>query len=126
MKKSKAGSEYPDNWTRISRAVKESAGWCCLRCGHPHDPANNFVLTVHHLDLDKGNNAWWNLAALCQACHLSIQSTLNLNQLTFMDFEDWIKPYLAGYYAHLTGRPEDRPWVVDHLAELLENGRVAL
>lgn len=29
------------------------------------------VLTVAHLDRDKDNNRFWNLAALCQRCHLS-------------------------------------------------------
>lgn len=28
------------------------------------------VLTVAHLDQDKNNNRFWNLAALCQKCHL--------------------------------------------------------
>lgn len=28
------------------------------------------VLTVAHLDHDKTNNRFWNLAALCQKCHL--------------------------------------------------------
>jgi hypothetical protein len=31
------------------------------------------ILTVHHLDSDKENLAWWNLPALCQVCHLAIQ-----------------------------------------------------
>lgn len=32
--------------------------------------ATKIVLTVAHLDHDKTNNSFFNLAALCQACHL--------------------------------------------------------
>ena len=39
------------------------------------------VLTVHHLDGDKGNSAWWNLAALCQVCHLQIQGKVEVSQM---------------------------------------------
>ena len=31
----------------------------------------------------------------------------------------WFKPYVAGYYAHLRGLPEDREYVMEHLDELL-------
>lgn len=39
------------------------------------------ILTVHHLDGDKLNCRWWNLAALCQRCHLSIQGRVNARHL---------------------------------------------
>lgn len=29
---------YPADWPVIARAVKEAAGWRCVRCDHPHDP----------------------------------------------------------------------------------------
>ena len=64
---------YPPKWPEIARRVKDEAGWKCVRCGAAHDPAQGYCLTVHHLDLDPSNNRWWNLAALCQRCHLSIQ-----------------------------------------------------
>jgi hypothetical protein len=31
----------------------------------------------------------------------------------------WFKPYVAGYYAHQQGLPEDKDYVVAHLDELL-------
>jgi len=31
----------------------------------------------------------------------------------------WFQPYVAGYYAHLQGLPEDRDYVVAHLDDLL-------
>ena len=79
------------------------------------------VLTVHHLDGDKGNSAWWNLAALCQVCHLQIQGRVEMRQRYILEHSDWFKPYVAGYYAktyqdrHLT-----REEVMAELDELLQ------
>lgn len=78
------------------------------------------VLTVHHLDGNKGNSAWWNLAALCQVCHLQIQGKVTMEQIYALEHSDWFKPYVAGYYAktyqdrHLT-----REEVMAELDELL-------
>ena len=78
------------------------------------------VLTVHHLDGDKGNSAWWNLAALCQVCHLQIQGKVTMEQIYALEHSEWFKPYVAGYYAktyqdrHLT-----REEVMAELDELL-------
>jgi len=60
----------------MSKQVKALAGWCCERCGvrNNEDEPDGTMLTVHHLDGNKWNCEWWNLAALCQQCHLRIQS----------------------------------------------------
>ena len=65
--------EYPPEWPEMATAVKDEADWRCVRCGHPHAPRIGRTLTVHHLDADKANCRWWNIPALCQACHLTIQ-----------------------------------------------------
>lgn len=57
------------------------------------------ILTVHHLDGDKANCRWWNLAALCQRCHLEIQGRVRMSQVYPFEHSDWFKPYAAGYYA---------------------------
>lgn len=57
------------------------------------------ILTVHHLDGDKRNCRWWNLAPLCQRCHLHIQTTVQMNQVFPFEHSEWFKPYAAGYYA---------------------------
>lgn len=75
--------DYPDNWQEIANEIKEAAGWCCEHCHHPHDPAVNRVLTVHHLDGDKSNCDYENLVALCQVCHLHIQARYIPGQLMF-------------------------------------------
>lgn len=57
------------------------------------------VLTVHHLDMNKANCRWWNLAALCQRCHLQIQGKVQMRRVWPWEHTDWFKPYVAGYYA---------------------------
>lgn len=121
----KSTGEYPPDWKEIADAVKEAAGWCCIRCGHPHDIAAGYMLTVHHLDLNKANCAWWNLAALCQKCHLQIQHKVVMEQPYMFDHSAWFKPYVAGYYAHLHGFPEDRESVMSQLETLLLFGKPA-
>lgn len=92
---------YPEEWPVTARSVKEQAGWRCVRCDHPHDPPSGYTLTVHHLDLDKGNLSWWNLAALCQRCHLHIQSRVVMERAWVMgDHTAWFKPYAGGYFAY--------------------------
>lgn len=72
---------YPANWEGIAYRIKEKAGWCCERCTHPHEFKSGYTLTVHHLDHDKSNNADYNLAALCQRCHLHVEP-FSIFQLT--------------------------------------------
>ena len=119
----KSTGEYPENWAEIAQAVKDEAGWKCVRCGHPHDPAAGYTLTVHHLDLNPANCAWWNIPALCQRCHLQIQNKVVMERQWMFEHSAWIKPYVAGYYAHLHGRPTDKKYVQAHLNELLRLGR---
>lgn len=121
MKPSKG--EYPHDWELIALRVKERADWCCIRCGHAHEWETGYVLTVHHLDSDKSNCAWWNLVALCQRCHLSIQGRVILERPWIFDHTEWFKPYVAGYYASVCGRPTDREYVLSHVEELLAEGQ---
>ena len=82
------------------------------------------ILTVHHLDGDKLNCRWWNLAALCQRCHLTIQGKVKLPRPWLLDHSDWFKPYVAGYYAwSLMGEYLTREQTLARLDELLRLGR---
>ena len=89
-------NDYPANWPEISLAVKTMALWKCRRCRRSHDVASGYVLTVHHLDGDKANCEWWNLAALCQRCHLKIQARVNMNQMFMFGHSAWMKPFVEG------------------------------
>ena len=120
----KSTGEYPQNWTEIARAVKEQANWRCVRCGHPHDPAAGYCLTVHHLDLNPGNCRWWNIPALCQRCHLQIQARVVMERPWLFEHSDWFRPYAAGYYAYtVLGLDLTRDEVEARLDELLALGQ---
>lgn len=91
------GQYNPDGKAKRD-AARESVGNKCIRCGSPSVPGK--ILTVHHMDGNKANDAWWNLLPLCQVCHLQIQAKLDPEQPYFFEHSDWIKPYVAGFYAN--------------------------
>ena len=99
----KSTGEYPDNWKEIAMAVKDAEHWRCARCGHPHDTPAGYMLTVHHLDLNPANCAWWNIPALCQKCHLKIQHKVVMEREWMFPHSDWFKPYAAAYYGVRAG-----------------------
>jgi hypothetical protein len=78
------------------------------------------ILTVHHLDGNKLNCRWWNLPALCQRCHLRIQTKVRMEQTYPFEHSEWFKPYAAGYYAFsYLGEDLTRQEAVTRLNELL-------
>ncbi len=95
----KSIGQYPADWDDIAEIVKKKADWKCVRCTHEHDIPNGFMLTVHHLDLNKSNCAWWNIPALCQRCHLSIQGKVIMERAWMFDHTAWFVPFVAGFYA---------------------------
>lgn len=120
------GSQYPPDWTVIAKSVKDAAGWRCVRCDHEHTRIGWRILTVHHLDGDKANCAWWNIPALCQRCHLTIQARVVLKQVWPLEHSSWFKPYAAGWYAKkYLGLHLSRAAVMERLDELLALERIA-
>lgn len=98
--------DYPPDWEAIARKVKEGAGWKCERCRVPHGNVPN-VLTVHHLDFNKWNCERWNLAALCQRCHLRIQARVVWYQETLDGVHsEWLARHIIAYneWAKKNGR----------------------
>jgi hypothetical protein len=78
------------------------------------------VLTVHHLNGRKFDLRWWNLAALCQRCHLEIQNKVTMERVYPFEHTAWFKPHAAGWYSYVyEGRDIDRDEAVDRLDELL-------
>jgi len=101
-------NDYPQDWKKIAAKIKTDAQWKCERCRHDHCVTSGHVLTVHHLDGNKANCADWNLAALCQRCHLKVQSRTVMHQLfmpEILDVSEWFKPHLEGYLKSLSGPP---------------------
>ncbi len=80
---------YPIDWECIAWNVKMEAGWMCEHCGHVHDVANGYCLTVHHLDGDTTNNLYETLVALCQRCHLRIQARYWPQQMWLIEQPLW-------------------------------------
>lgn len=91
----RAHGEFP--WTEYDGGGEAQT----LRQGEPplEVEAQWRILTVHHLDGDKSNCLWWNLAALCQRCHLTIQGRVVMERAFILEHSDWFKPYAAGFYA---------------------------
>lgn len=84
------------------------------------------ILTVHHFDGDKSNDRWWNKLALCQKCHLSFQSRVNPRIPYMFEHKDWLKPYVAGFYAFTYQKRElTREEVLQELETLLALERLA-
>lgn len=141
--------EYPPNWEQIARDVKWDATWRCIRCRHPFYNTDNRVLacdpicdrarckaqviaarggqhnfTVHHLDGDKANCAWWNLLALCNSCHLTIQAKVIPDRPYLWEHAEWFKPYVAGFYAsYYGGQQLERAEVMADLERYLVLGQ---
>lgn len=97
---------YAREWKAIATAVKDAAGWRCVRCGAAHLAGRGTILTVHHVDGNKGNNAWWNLLALCQRCHLSVQGRVVPDRPWLFAHSRWFVPYVGGFYAAFYGTAE--------------------
>ena len=69
--------DYHPNWREISISIRRREGNRCKLCnaenGKPHwKTGSKVVLTVAHLNHNKNDNRGYNLAALCQRCHLII------------------------------------------------------
>jgi 5-methylcytosine-specific restriction endonuclease McrA len=90
-------NEYPKNWEEIAEKLKKKYNYCCERCGHKHDSKNGYTLTVHHLVPKKDLCEEWNLAVLCQRCHLKIQKRVNMFQDYFLPHSKWFIPHLEGF-----------------------------
>lgn len=132
----KITGEYPADWATIAQRVKNDAARRCVRCKHPFNAAGKPTLCddrcdatrgmhkgsyiavpfderlkginygVHHFDGDKSNCRWWNLLALCNSCHLSIQARVIPERPWLFTHSTWAFPYICGFYAFFYGHTE--------------------
>ena len=111
-------NEYNKDGAEKRRQAREAAGNKCIRCGSPSVPGR--ILTTHHFNGDKANDEWWNLLALCQVCHLKVQGRVDPEVPWFLSHSNWLKPYVAGFYASkYEGRNITRDEAMNRLDELL-------
>lgn len=116
-----------EGWSDWQEMTGPSPAWTALEPSNVAQVQAAWrILTVHHLNENKADCRWWNLAALCQRCHLEIQGKVNMAQVWPHEHTPWFKPYAAGFYA-ATYLNEDltREETMDRLAELLALERVA-
>lgn len=110
--------QYNADGQQKRREARERAGNKCIRCGSPSVPGK--ILTTHHFDGNKSNDEWWNLLSLCQVCHLQVQGKVDPEIPYFLEHSDWLKPYVAGFYAHkYEGRNITREEAQVRMGELL-------
>lgn len=115
----RARRESPD-WTPYEHESPGAAMAGRLVAGGMEVHAAWRILTVHHLDGNKANCRWWNLAALCQRCHLQIQGKVVMDRRWPHEHSPWFRPYVAGYYAHVyLGADLTREQAVERVDELL-------
>lgn len=118
--------EYPPDWNAIAQTVKDDADWRCVRCWADHDPNRGYCLTVHHFDGNKSNCERWNLMALCQRCHLSVQARVDPEVPLMFWPSTWAMPYIAGFYAAGRGIPSPvydlAEWISLYERDLREAG----
>ena len=118
MVQAKQQGEYPADWVQIAHEIKKAAGWHCVRCGVEHDPdtRSGHCLTVHHLTGDKSDCRWFNLACLCQRCHLQIQHKVVMERIWLLEHSEWFKPFLGGWAAwYYLGLELTREQVMENL-----------
>ena len=111
-------NDYNPDGKAKRKAARDSVGNKCIRCGSPSVPGK--ILTTHHLDGNKANDEWYNLLPLCQVCHLQVQAKVDPEVPWFLEHSDWIKPYIAGFYAaKYEGRNITRAEAESRMDELL-------
>lgn len=64
----KGSGAYTSDWKEVSDRVRTAAGWQCDACKIDLS-THRYLLHVHHIDGNKGNNTGANLRPLCAACH---------------------------------------------------------
>ena len=59
---------YPDDWQKISRKLRENAGWKCESCDDDFS-SDKKNLHVHHVNHRRHDSRRANLKVLCRKCH---------------------------------------------------------
>lgn len=116
----------PSKWQRADELGQAEGGEILHVLNQQQVQAAYRILTVHHLNGRKFDLRWHNLVALCQRCHLSVQSRVQMERLWPWEHSEWFKPYVAGFYAaKYEGREISREEAEARIDELLAYERQA-
>jgi len=64
---------YSLEFVNIRPKILKRDNYTCSKCGQ-YGTKNHNILTVHHIDYNKGNNKKSNLITLCQKCNSQVNS----------------------------------------------------
>jgi hypothetical protein len=97
----RSGQHGSGEWSPCDEQCEHTGPTRALAVAHGHTlvEAQWRILTVHHLNGLKHDCRWWNLVALCQKCHLSVQGRVHMAQVYPHPHSEWFRPYAAAYYA---------------------------
>jgi hypothetical protein len=105
---------YVTEWAKISYQVKKDAGWRCVRCGHPNEGSgpHNRIPCDEHCDLERHPESvdFPEVAGQILAYFALVGSPAftaagsppawpQQRQRVLTVHSEWIRPYIAGYYA---------------------------
>ena len=86
---------YQQDWKEISKKYKEKINYQCegSGCKYPDlsKPDMRKYLHTHHLNMDKANNNYSNLEALCLACHADQPGHEHMKNKHYRDYLKLIK-----------------------------------
>ncbi len=81
---------YQQDWDAISNKYKEKTGFQCeeANCRYPDlsDLSMRKYLHCHHLNMDKTNNNFSNLKALCLECHANQPNHSHMKNKTYHEY----------------------------------------
>lgn len=86
--------DYPEDWPNAASIARATAAGVCIRCMHICRVEDRTVLTTHHLNMEKAQLSPWNLAPLCQRCHLSVQARVDFDQPYMGEHKQWMEPFV--------------------------------
>lgn len=110
--------DYHPKWEKISKFIRfyrarNMCEWCGAVNRLPHPiTGSHVVLTVAHLDRNPKNNSFFNLAALCNYCHLNYDRSQHIRNRRYGRYhknQQLNVPFPTGLSLY-RGKPINQGW----------------